>query len=123
MCQKCRLMKFVEDNSDDATLKELGRRIAQYRLNRNQTQDALAQEAGVSKRTIHRLEHGHSIQASNLIRILRILRLLENLEALIPEPAVSPIQQVKMHGKKRKRASSKSGKTQKKEPWSWGSEE
>jgi putative transcriptional regulator len=79
-------MKFREDNSDEATLKELGSRMAQYRLNQNQTQDTLAQEAGVSKRTIHRVEHGCSTQASNLIRILRALRLLENLEALIPEP-------------------------------------
>ena len=116
-------MKFREDNSDEATLKELGSRMAQYRLNQNQTQDALAQEAGVSKRTIHRVEHGRSTQASNLIRILRALRLLENLEALIPEPAVSPIQQVKMHGKKRKRASSKSDKSDKKLPWSWEDEE
>lgn len=116
-------MKFVEDNSDDATLKELGSRIAQYRLNRNQTQDALAREAGVSKRTLHRVEHGRSTQASNLIRILRVLGLLENLEALIPEPAVSPIQQVKMHGKTRKRASSKSAKSEQIAPWSWGDEE
>ena len=116
-------MKFFEDDSDDATLKELGSRIARYRLNRNQTQDALAREAGVSKRTLHRVEHGRSIQASNMIRVLRALRLLENLEALIPEPAVSPIQQVKMHGKKRKRASSKSGKSEKKTPWSWEGEE
>ncbi len=116
-------MKFFEDNSDDATLKELGRRIARYRLNRNQTQDALAQEAGVSKRTLHRVEHGHSTQTSNLIRILRALRLLDNLEVLIPEPAISPVQQVKMHGKKRKRASSKPDKSEQKAPWSWGDEE
>jgi putative transcriptional regulator len=113
-------MKFNENNSDDTTLKELGNRIAQYRLNRNWTQDALAAEAGVSKRTIHRVEHGGSTQASNLIRILRALRLLENLEILIPEPAISPIQQAKMQGKKRRRASSKSDKPEQKAPWSWG---
>ncbi len=116
-------MKFRQDSSDDAALKELGSRIARYRLNSNLTQDALAKEAGVSKRTVHRLEHGHSIQASNLIRILRALRLLENLEALIPEPTISPIQQLKMHGKKRKRASSSSDKPEQKTPWSWGDEE
>jgi putative transcriptional regulator len=113
-------MRFIESNSDDATLKELGSRILQYRLNRNLTQDALAKEAGVSKRTIIRTEHGHSTQVSNLIRILRVLKLLENLETLIPEPAVSPIQQMKMHGKKRRRASSSPDKPEAKEPWSWG---
>lgn len=113
-------MNYHEDRSDSATLEELGNRISQTRLNRNQTQDALAQEAGVSKRTLHRVEHGHSIQTSNLIRILRALHLLENLEVLVPKLAASPIQQIKMHGKKRQRASSKADKPEQKAPWSWG---
>jgi len=87
------------------------------------TQDALAEEAGVSTRTVLRVEHGHSTQASNLIRILRALHLLENFEALIPEPAISPIQQVKMHGKKRRRASSSPDTLEQKSPWSWENEE
>ena len=116
-------MKSLENMSDDAMLKELGSRIAQYRLNRNLTQDALAREVGVSERTIHRVEHGHSIQASSLIRILRVLDLLGNLESLIPEPAISPIQQVKMQGKSRKRASSISDKPEQKALWSWGDDE
>ncbi len=105
--------------SDAAVLKELGNRLAQSRLNRNMTQSALAKEAGVSTPTIYRVEHGHSTQATNLIRILRALNLLENLEALIPEPVISPIQQVKMHGKERKRASSPCKTSKPNEPWSW----
>ncbi len=112
-------MKFQKDLSDDASIQELGRRIAQYRLNRNWTQSTLAEEAGVSKRTLHRVEHGESTHVTNLIRILRALQLLENLEALIPEPAISPIQQVKMNGKKRQRASSAPDKTEPSSPWSW----
>jgi transcriptional regulator with XRE-family HTH domain len=117
-------MKFRYDSSDEAILAELGSRIARHRLNNNWTQEALAKEAGVSKRTVLRLEHGHSIQASNLIRILRTLRLLENLEALVPEPVLSPVQQVKMHGKTRRRASSPgSDKPEQKTPWAWRDEE
>jgi transcriptional regulator with XRE-family HTH domain len=116
-------MKFTESRSDHATLEELGNRIARYRLNGNWTQAALAREAGVSKRTLHRLEHGDSIQASNLIRILRALHLLENLEALVPEPTISPIQQVRLLGKLRQRASSPSGESKRKGPWSWGGNE
>lgn len=116
-------MKFLQDSSDKATLKELGTRLAQYRLNRNQTQEALAEEAGVSERTIIRVEQGESVQLTNLIRVLRALHLLENFEALVPAPAMSPIQQVKMHGKRRKRASSPSDKLHKEEPWSWGDEQ
>ena len=116
-------MKFINDLSDDAVLKELGNRIAQYRLNQDKTQAALAQEAGVSNRTMARAEHGYSVQSSSLIRILRALQLVENFDALIPEPAVSPVQQLKMQGKQRQRATSKSAKSTKEEPWSWGDEE
>jgi putative transcriptional regulator len=115
-------MRLTEDISDDLVLRELGNRLARYRLNRNLAQDALAKEAGISQRTVLRIEHGHSTQASNLIRVLRALGLLENLEALIPEPAISPLQQVKMQGRLRRRASSKSNKPKQKAPWSWGEE-
>ena len=116
-------MKFLKDNSDKATLKELGRRIARYRLNRNLTQSALADDAGISERTLIRLEQGQSSQLLNFIRVLRALDMLENLEALVPEPVVSPIQQVKMQGKRRRRASSPSNKPESTEPWSWGDNE
>lgn len=113
-------MKFINDLSDDAVLQEIAHRIAQYRLNEDKTQAALAQEAGVSHRTMARVEHGYSVQASSIIRILRALQLLTNLDTLIPEPAVSPVQQLKMQSKQRQRASSKSTKPKKEKPWSWG---
>ena len=99
-------MKIDDNLSDAAVLEELGQRIARYRLNRNMTQGALATESGVSTPTVQRLEKGQSTQASNLIRILRTLKLLENLDALVPEPAISPLQQARMQGKTRQRASS-----------------
>ena len=116
-------MKFISDLSDEAVLQEIGHRIAQYRLNQDKTQAALAQEAGVSNQTLIRVEHGHSVQSSNLIRILRALQLVENLDTLIPEPAPSPVQQLKMQGRRRQRASSKSRKSKQEESWSWGDEE
>ena len=116
-------MKLTNDNSDDAVLKEFGSRIAQYRLNQDKTQAALAQEAGVSSRTMTRVERGHSVQSSSLIRILRALKLVENIDRLIPEPLVSPVQQLIMQGKQRKRASSKLVESQQKGAWSWGDEE
>ncbi len=113
-------MKFTNELSDDAVLKEIGHRIARYRLNQDKTQAALAQEAGVSHRTMARVEHGDSVQASSIIRMLRALQLVENLDTLIPEPAVSPVQQLKMQGRQRRRASAKSAKSKMEEPWSWG---
>jgi putative transcriptional regulator len=116
-------MKFTQDSSDKATLKELGARLSRYRLNRNQTQNALAEEAGVSLRTIIRIEQGESVQLTSMIRVLRALHLLDHLDALAPAPPSSPIQQVRLHGKRRQRASSPSEKPHRKEPWSWGDEE
>ncbi len=110
------------DLSDDALLEQLGERLLQYRLNRNMTQAVLAKEAGVSERTINRVEHGHSTQLSNLIRLLRSLGLLGNMDALVPEPAMSPIQQMKLQGKARKRASP-SSEREEGEAWSWGDDE
>jgi putative transcriptional regulator len=108
--------------SDEALLKELGDRLQQNRLNRNMTQAALAKEAGISERTIIRIEQGHSTQLSNLIRLLRSLGLLENMDALVPKPVISPIQQMKVQSKNRKRASSskpeKAG-----EKWAWEDDE
>ena len=116
-------MNLNNDHSDEAVLKEMGNRIAQYRLNLDKSQALLAQEAGVSHRTLIRAEHGQSVQASSFIRILRALQLIENLDALIPEPAVSPVQRLKMQGKQRQRASSKSAKLKKEDTWSWEDEE
>ena len=116
-------MEISNDTSDSAVLAELGRRIARYRLNKNLTQDALANHAGVSTPTVQRIERGKSTQATNLIRILRALGLLGTLEALIQEPAISPIQQVKLRGKQRKRASSRVGKHEPRPAWTWSDDE
>ena len=109
--------------SDHAALQALGRRLARHRLNRNLTQAALAAQAGVSTLTVQRIEQGHSSQAANLVRILRALGLLDNLDALVPEPAISPIQQARMRGRVRQRASSRSGKPEPPADWSWGDDE
>jgi len=108
--------------SDGAILNELGLRISRYRLNKNMTQDALAAEAGVSTPTIQRAESGASIQLLKLIRILRALNLIENIESLAPELAVSPLQQLKMRGKIRQRASTPQ-EDDKEADWAWGDKE
>lgn len=118
-------MKFENRVSDDSCLQEIGERMARVRLNRNQTQADLAREAGVSLRTVVRLEQGESVQLTNLLRVLRALDLLANLETLVPEPAESPLQQLKRQGRLRRRASSPrtsagSEPAGEESNWSWG---
>jgi len=112
---------------DDAVLAELGRRLARERLHRNLTQAALAEEAGLSLSTVKRLEAGSSTQFVAVIRILRVLGLLDNLDALLPEPSISPLDALARRGKQRQRARGSRGaaaetKQQPEEPWSWGDE-
>jgi transcriptional regulator with XRE-family HTH domain len=97
-------MNIAGSTGDDAALQELGQRLAQYRLNQNLSQAELGKRAGVSRNTITRMEAGESTQAANLIRTLRALGLLQNLDALVPEPQVSPLQLASRQGKARIRA-------------------
>jgi len=108
--------------TDPAVLAEIGNRLARYRLERNLTQAELAREAGVSKRTLLRLEGGESTQLTNLIKIIRALDLLDNLDAFIPPPTPSPIEQLKTQGKQRKRAAPRSKQPEDGHEWTWDEE-
>ncbi|MFZ1839140.1 MAG: helix-turn-helix domain-containing protein [Dokdonella sp.] len=107
---------------DARLLQIMGERISQRRLQRNRSQAHLASEAGVSKRTLERVEAGGSIQLSNFIRILRALDLLDGLDALLPEPLPSPLQQLKLQGRQRQRASTVREPEAASEAWTWNDE-
>ncbi|MDP2031216.1 MAG: helix-turn-helix transcriptional regulator [Thiobacillus sp.] len=111
-------MKISNQIVDEVILRELGERLARVRLERNLTQAGLAEQAGVSKRTVERMEAGGVTQLVNLVRVCRVLDLLERFEALIPEPVASPVAQLKQRGKERKRASSKAT-TARAGKWQW----
>lgn len=111
--------------TDDAVLEELGRRIARTRLERNLTQSELSTEAGVGLATVQRLEAGHAVRTTSLIRVLRELEVLDALNLLVPEPTPSPIELLSLHGKRRRRAGSpRSAEAAPDEsrPWRWGDE-
>jgi len=110
---------------DESVLTELGQRLARERLNRNLTQAALADEAGLSLSTVKRLEAGASTQFVAVIRILRVLGLLDNLSGLLPEPSLSPIDALARRGGTRQRARGPRKPEQvdsKDGDWSWGDE-
>ena len=113
--------------SDETILADIGDRLAAARLSRNLTQAALARDAGISKRTIERLEAGMSVQLTSLIRVLRALDLLAGLDALLPPSRPGPIELLEAGGKPRQRASGEragaADADQPAEPWSWGDED
>jgi putative transcriptional regulator len=109
-------------STDEAVLVELGRRLARHRLDRNLTQAQLAHEAGVSRRTLERIEAGQSAQLASFIRVLRALGLIDSLDALVPKPIASPIEQLKLRGKQRRRASPKAQASDTSDDWTWGDE-
>ncbi len=114
-------MKITKQATDDVVIAELGGRLARIRLERNLTQGQLAEQAGVSKRTVERLESGAvATQFSGFIRVCRVLGVLERLDTLVSEPVPSPVAQLKLRGRQRQRASiTKTAKPSAKK-WQWG---
>lgn len=105
--------------ADHSLLQAVGQRINQQRLQRNLSQAELAGNSGVSKRTVERIEAGDSIQLSNFMRILRALDLLDGLDLLVPESLPSPIEQLKLRGRQRQRASSVREPEPAAKAWTW----
>jgi transcriptional regulator with XRE-family HTH domain len=99
--------------TDEAVLSELGARLERTRLERNLSQRELAAEAGVERKAVQRLEAGEPVKLTSFIRVLRALALLDALDALVPEPLPSPIELLKLRGKRRRRASGTRGKNKK----------
>ncbi len=91
--------------SDSAVLVEIGRRLQVNRLNANLAQADVAQKAGVSRRTLQKMESGRVCTLLALVRVLRALGVLDALDGFLPEPGLSPIQLAKLKGRERQRAS------------------
>ncbi len=111
----------IQDSSIRSVLTDLGARIARLRLDKNLTQAELAERAGVAKSTVERLESGAAAtQLSGFIRVCRALDILERFDLLIPESLPSPIAQLKLRGKQRRRASSVKTPERPSKKWVWG---
>lgn len=107
--------------SSDQIEAAICEKLEHIRLARNITQVDLAEQAGVSLRTIRRLEKGQGVSLDTFIRVLIALGVQQNMQTLLPDPSIRPIDRVNMGGTERKRASSRKtsvGKT----PWVWGDE-
>tara|TARA_R110002167_G_scaffold13893_5_gene57064 strand:+ start:4955 stop:5284 length:330 start_codon:yes stop_codon:yes gene_type:complete len=90
--------------SPAALTEELGERLRQARLNGDLTQAEVAERAGVSRKIVLNAEKGKA-QLESFVAIMLALNLTEQLDLFLPKPQVSPVQLIKLQGKKRQRAS------------------
>lgn len=105
-------------------MTELGRRLRDARLERNLSQAEVAEDAGIGRVTLQRMEAGESPSLINFVRTLRALDLLDGLGRLLPEGAPSPIDEVERRGRRRQRAGSPRATDAgpPREGWRWGDE-
>ncbi len=119
-------MKITNTLTDDTVAQELGSRVARERLALNKDQATVAAGAGISKRSLERLEAGHPGQLVTLLRVLRYLGRLEDLEHVLQHPELSPMEilaskrpEPRKRATARKRSQAKPGM----KPWKWGDEQ
>lgn len=114
-------MRIFGTENNEIIMREMGMRIKDTRISIELTQRDLAQRAGVSQRTLERVENGENVRVENIINILRAIQLLQNLENLIPEQKFRPTE-LYDNQKKRVRARAKKH-TDITIEWEWGDEE
>lgn len=95
--------------SDQAILQELGDRFKALRLRKNLSQQELAERTLLSLNTIKALENGKA-KLATIVAVMRELGVLEQLEELLEEPKISPLQLAKRRGRPRQRATGSRGK-------------
>jgi transcriptional regulator with XRE-family HTH domain len=119
-------VKLTRELTDSAVLEELGARLTRARIEANLTQAQLAEEAGIGKRTVERLEAGRGTDLRMVVRVLRALGLMEGLDSLIPAAAQSPMVLLRHKGRERKRVGhprrgeAGTGAPPAAAPWKWG---
>lgn len=82
----------------------IGERLKQARLNQDMTQTEVSEQSGLERRVIINAEKG-KVSLEDLIAIMDALGMADQLNTLLPEQPISPIQLLKMRGQMRKRAS------------------
>lgn len=115
-------MNIDKQTAPQSVIEELTGRLARFRIESRITQAQLAEQAGISKRTIERIEKGYDTQFTTLIRLLQALGLADRLNQLVPESSASPMDFLQGETVPPKRVrTKKAAKTNKK--WKWGDEQ
>lgn len=93
--------------ADPEIVNEICQAVKQMRINKNISQQQIADIAGLDRTTISRMESGRAVNLLTLVTVLRALDKLDILNVFKPEQVISPIKLLKEEEKKRKRASKK----------------
>ncbi len=110
---------FGTSNQIEVVLCE---QLQKIRLARNITQLELAKNAGIGLRTIKRMEKGQGVSLDTFLRVMIALGLQGNLQTLLPDPSVRPVERVSQHGHERRRARPRKPKAEN-GAFTWGDEQ
>jgi transcriptional regulator with XRE-family HTH domain len=110
-------LKTWHSMSDLALVAVIGSFVKHHRLEQNKTQDALSQEAGISRSTLSLLERGETVTLATLIQVLRVLDQLQVMDAFEVQQRISPLMLAKAEKEKRKRARTANTNERKKSDW------
>lgn len=91
--------------SDKAVLREVGRSLRQLRLNRNQSQQTVADAAGIDRATLSLIEHGRPTSLLTFVQLLRTLEQLDFFNSLVTKAEVNPVALARLTAKQRQQAS------------------
>ena len=112
-------MKINGSENNTFILAEIGKRIKEIRVTHSMTQKEMAEKAGVSTKTVERIESGENVKIENLLNVLRILNFLQNINLLVPEQEFLSVEEKE---KKRQRVSKKKIVDNDVNEWKWGAE-
>jgi transcriptional regulator with XRE-family HTH domain len=90
------LIMSLSFKTHDELQTVLGERLRALRLSRNFSQRELADKAGVSLRALHNFEAGSGSTLETFLRVLKGLNAVDAIDALVPQPKVSPLTLLKM---------------------------
>ncbi len=119
----------LDSLSDHQILSQLAERLKNERLQRNITQQSLADTAGVGVATLRRFESGEgNLSLLNLIAVLRALSMTHLLQGLLDDSDMSPVANLRESGAgiyqdtpRRQRARpSNDASEDESQAWSWG---
>ena len=114
-------MKLTACSSNEEVLRELGKRIREVRIDMDMTQNEAAKKAGVTAKTVSRIENGEDLAVSTMLNVLRALGLAQNMDALVPELTARP-SRLMANEKERLRVRKKASQNDSSRQWKWGDE-